>query len=180
MSILLVALDEDLMPSLIGRLTEQGDEVRVIEADESAADCWRSLGAHVASGPQWDADLVERAAQNVRTIVVGDRHDRDPTELMEALVEGGALASPDMRFVVVGQVRPPALAALRDSELEYVILGSVTRRGLLGRRRGVPPERLAEAVDAADDLAGDPRLELDLGEESAWRELKLPFDNPRA
>ncbi len=81
----------------------------MIEADEPAADRWRSLGAHVASGPQWDADLVERAAQNVRTIVVGDRHDRDPTELMEALVEGGCLASPDMRLVVVGQVSAPGL-----------------------------------------------------------------------
>jgi hypothetical protein len=176
MSILLVALDEDLMPALIHRLTGQGDEVRVIEAEQSASDRWRSLGAHVASGPQWDADLVERAAQNVRTIVVGDRHDRDHTELMEALVEGGGLASSDMRLVVVGDVLPPALSALRGSKLEYVILGSVVRRGLLGRKLRVPPERLAEAVDAADDLAGHPRLELDLGDASAWRELKLPLE----
>jgi hypothetical protein len=176
MSILLVALDEDLMPALIRRLTGQGDEVRVIEAKESMSDRWRTLGAHVASGPQWDADLVERAAQNVRTIVVGDRHDRDPTELMEALVEGGGLASPDMRLVVVGHVQARAMSTLRESELEYVILGSVTRRGLLGRKVRVPAERLAKAVDAADDLAGDPRLELDLWDESAWRELKLPLE----
>ena len=176
MSILLVGLAEDLMPPLIRRLTEQGDEVRVLEADAIASDRWRSLGAHVASGPQWDADLIERAAQNVRTIAVGDRHDRDPTELMEALVEGGELASRDMRLVVVGDVLPRALSVLRDSKLAYVILGPPARRRLLGRRPSLPPERLAEAVDAADDLAGEPRLELDLGDERAWRELKLSFD----
>jgi hypothetical protein len=177
MSILLVGLAEDLMPPLIRRLTEEGDEVRVLEADEIASDRWRSLGAHIASGPQWDADLIERAAQNVRTIAVGDRHDRDPTELMEALVEGGELASRDMRLVVVGDVLPRALSVLRDSKLDYVILGPPARHRLLGRRSSLPPERLAEAVDAADDLAGEPRLELDLGDERAWRELKLSFDD---
>ena len=176
MSILLVGLDEELMPPLIRRLIEQGDEVRVLDSGEEASDHWRSLGAHVASGPRWDADLIERAAQNVRTIVVGDRHDQEPAELMEALVEGGVLASPDMRVVVVGEVVPGALALLRESLLEYVILGSVERRGLLGRRSRVSPERLAEAVDAADDLAGGPRLELDLGDQSAWRELKLSIE----
>ena len=178
MSILLIGLDQELMPGLIRRLIEQGDEVRVLDAAERLSDRWRSLGAHVASGPQWDADLIERAAQNVRTIVVGDQHDREPAELMEALVEGGVLASPDMRLVVVGDVAPKALASLRDSKLEYVILGSVERRGLLGRKVRVPPERLAEVVDAADDLAGDPRLELDLGDESAWRKLNLSIEDP--
>ena len=176
MSILLVGLDEDLVPPLIRRLIDQGDEVRVLETGDRVGDRWRSLGAHVASGSLWDADLIERAAQNVRTIVVGDRHDREPTELMDALVEGGVLASPDMRVVVVGDVAPQALASLRASKLEYVILGSMRRRGLLGRRARVPPERLAEAVDAADDLAGGPRLELNLGDASAWRELKLGED----
>jgi hypothetical protein len=176
-SILLVGLDEDLMPALIRRLTEQGDEVRALEYDDAASDRWRSLGAHVASGPQWDADLIERAAQNVRTIAVGERHDRDPAELMDALVEGGALASPAMRLVVVGRLQPQALAALRGSKLEYVILEGVERRGLLGRRPTLSPEKLAEAVDAADDLAGHPRLELDLTDERAWAELKLAGDD---
>jgi hypothetical protein len=176
-SILLVGLDEDLMPALIRRLTEQGDEVRALEYDDAASDRWRSLGAHVASGPQWDADLIERAAQNVRTIAVGERHDRDPAELMDALVEGGALASPGMRLVVVGRLQPQALAALRGSKLEYVILEGVERRGLLGRRPTLSPEKLAEAVDAADDLAGHPRLELDLTDERAWAELKLAGDD---
>ena len=173
MSILLIGLDEDVMPALIGRLTAQGDEVRVLEVAEATSERWRSLGAHIASGPQWDADLIERAAQNVRTIVVGENHDRDPVELMDALVEGGGFASREMRLVVVGELQPRPLSALRESKLEYVILGSVVRRGLLGRRPKLAPEQLAEAVDAADDLAGHPRLELHLGDDRAWRELKL-------
>ena len=173
MSILLIGLDKDVMPALISRLTAQGDEVRVLEADEGASDRWRSLGAHIATGPQWDADLIERAAQNVRTIVVGEHHDRDPVELMDALVEGGGFASGEMRLVVVGELPPRALSALRGSKLEYVILGSTMRRGLLGRKPTVIPEQLAEAVDAADDLAGSPRLELNLSHERSWRELKL-------
>ncbi len=35
------------------------------------------------------------------------------------------------------------------------------------------PERLAEAIDVADDLAGHPKLELDLSDELAWQELAL-------
>lgn len=171
MSILLIGLEEDVMPALIRRLTEQGDEVRVLEVDVKS-DRWRSLGAHIASGPQWDADLIERAAQNVRTIVVGEHHDNDPVELMEALVEGGGLASREMRLVIVGEAPRPALETLRESKLDYVVLGAV-RRGLLGRKARLAPEQLAEAVDAADDLAGSPRLELDLSDEGAWRELKL-------
>lgn len=173
MSILLIGLDEEVMPALIGRLTAQGDEVRVLEADDAASDLWRSMGAHIASGPRWDADLIERAAQNVRTIVVGEHHDRDPGELMGALVEGGGFASSAMRLVVVGQLPPPALSALTESKLEYVILSSAGGSGLFGRKARLTPEKLAEAVDAADDLAGERRLELDLSDEGAWRELKL-------
>jgi len=172
MSILLVGLGDDLLPSLIRRLTEQGDEVRVLEAGEEGGGRWSSMGAHVASGPRWDADLVERAAQNVRTIVVGDSHDRDPVELMDAVIEGGGFASREMRLVVLGEPQPRALDALRASKLAFVVL-KPKRRGLLGRGSALPPEALAEAVDAADDLAGDPRLELDLGEPDAWRELRL-------
>ena len=177
MSILLVGLGDDLLPPLIHRLTEQGDEVRVLEAGEEGGDRWRSMGAHVATGPRWDADLIERAAQNARTIVVGDRHERDPIELMDAVIEGGGFASREMRLVIVGEPQPPALDALRASKLAFVVLGRAKRRGLLGRRPSLAPEALAEAVDAADDLAGDPRLELDLGEPEAWRELRL---SPRA
>jgi hypothetical protein len=173
LSVLLIGLDRELVPVLIRRLTSEGDEVRVLAHEDETDDRWRSLGAHIASGPLWDADLIERAAQNVRTIVVGDRHGEDPSELMAALIEGGGLASRTMRLVFVGDPVPGPLNLLRESKLEHVVLGSIDRRTLLGRRARLPLERVAEAVDAADDLAGHPRLELKLGEESAWRELRL-------
>lgn len=173
MSVLLVGLDEDLTEVLIGRLVAEGDEVRVLEADERAGGRWRSLGAHLATGPQWDADLIERAAQNVRTIVVGARHHESREELLAAVLEGGAMASKDMRVVVVGDGRDKMAAdALRSSPLAYVLLGA-GRRTLLTRKRSLSVESLAGAVDAADDLAGEPRLELDLGDDRAWRELRL-------
>lgn len=179
MSILLIGLDEELMPVLIRRLMTEGDEVRVLEADAEASDRWRALGAHIASGPQWDADLIERAAQNTRTIVVGDRHAQKSAELMEALVEGGGFASREMRLVVVGDLGPRELNILRDSKLDYVVLGSVRRRGLLGKRSAPTPEQLAVAIDAADDLAGHPKLELDLRDELAWQELRLRSPSSR-
>ncbi|MGH2749957.1 MAG: hypothetical protein ACRDK3_03665 [Actinomycetota bacterium] len=179
MSILLIGLDEDLMPVLIRRLMNEGDEVRVLDADAEATDCWRALGAHIASGPLWDADLIERAAQNVRTIVVGERHTQEPAELMEALVEGGGFASRAMRLVFVGDPGSQELDVLRASKLDYVVLGSVRRRRLLARGSALTLERLAEAIDAADDLAGHPRLELDLSDELAWRELRLQSEEPR-
>lgn len=175
MSILLIGLDEERTPTLIQRLIAQGDEVRVLEDDEVKADRWRALGAHIASGPLWDADLIERAAQNVRTIVVGERHARDPAELMDAVVTGGAFAARDMRVVLVTEdAGAPEKAALRESALPHVVLGVPSRRGLTGKRRMVAPEALAEAIDAADDLAGEPRLELDLSNPRAWADLKLP------
>jgi hypothetical protein len=172
-SVLLLGLDPELMPVLIRRLTSEGDEVRVLERDEDPSGDWRSLGAHIASGPQWDADLIERAAQNVRTIVIGDRHEKDPAELMAALIEGGGHASRTMRLVFVGEPEPEPLKALREADLQFVILGSPTRRGLLGRKPSIGPQHLAEAIDAADDLAGSLRLELNLRDEQAWRKLML-------
>jgi hypothetical protein len=172
-SVLLLGLDPVLMPVLIRRLTSEGDEVRVLETEEDPSERWRALGAHIASGPQWDADLIERAAQNVRTIVAGERHGKDPAELMAALIEGGGHASRTMRLVFVGGLQPRPLSLLRDSQLEHVVLDQVARRTLLGKRKALAPERLAEAIDAADDLAGHPRLELDLSGEPAWRALRL-------
>lgn len=176
MSILLIGLSEELTEALVGRLINEGDEVRVLEDSDDHAESWRMLGAHIAQGNIWDADLIERAAQNVRTIVVGDHHTHDPTELMDEVVTGGGFATKDMRIVLVGQdLEGPALRRLRESPLAYVALGVATRRSLFGRRRAPAPATLAEAIDAADDLAGEPRLELDLGDEQAWAELKLPL-----
>jgi len=179
MSLLLIGLDEALMPALIARLIAQGDEVRVLEDDDEAADGWRALGAHIASGPRWDEDLIERAAQNVRTIVLGERHEQDPAELIAAVVVGGGFAARDMRIVMVAdKANPEILRIVGDSGLDYVSLVVPSRRGLRGKRRVLAPDSLAEAVDAADDLAGSPKLELDLGDEPAWQELKLNPPTP--
>ena len=179
MSILLIGLHEELTGVLVARLIDEGDEVRVLEDSTDSAESWRMLGAHIAQGPMWDADLIERAAQNVRTIVVGEHHDHDPAELMDAVVTGGGFASKDMRIVLVGNdLEAPAIGRLRESPLAYVALGVVTRRSLLGKRRPPAPAILAEAIDAADDLAGEVRLELDLNDEQSWAELKLP--NPES
>ena len=62
MAVLLIGIDVELGTALIQRLRAQGDEVRVLEEQSPAAARWRSLGAHVASGPESDADLIERAA----------------------------------------------------------------------------------------------------------------------
>ena len=173
MAVLLIGLDEELGTALIRRLRAQDDEVRVIEESPSAAARWKSLGAHVASGPEWDADLIERAAQNVRTIVVGPAHRRTPSTLMEAVIAGGEHATPGMRVVVFGSnIDDGVVAALRASVLDYVIL-LTPLKGLLTRRSKVSPDALAQAIDAADDLAGSPRLELDLGDVSAWEALKV-------
>lgn len=173
MSVLLVGLDDALGPALIARLMRQGDEVRVLEDDPVASRTWRSLGVHIASGPATDADLIERAAQNVRTIVVGLESAGSPADLVGTVVEGGGLALATMRIVAHSpDPEADALARLRASPLDYVWMISA-RRSRLGRRRAVGAEALAAAIDAADDLAGNPRLELDLTEPGSWRELRL-------
>lgn len=175
---LLVGLDEDLLPALIRRLTEQDDEVRILEADPELSERWRELGAHIASGATWDADLIERAAQNVRTIVVGGRSPVPRVDLLGAVVEGGRFAAREMRVVWVGASTGETMGALRESSLEFVALISPRPR-LLSRKHKLAPEDLAEAIDAADDLAGHPRLELDLGAPEGWAALRLPFPEER-
>jgi hypothetical protein len=59
-----------------------------------------------------------------------------------------------------------------------VLIGG-TRRGALRKPAwAVGTEDLARAVDAADDLGGGPRLELDLSEPQAW--VTLGLDEPRS
>ncbi len=92
---------------------------------------------------------------------------------MEAVIAGGGHATPGMRVVVFGSnIDEGVLAALRASVLDYVIL-LTPLKGLLTRRSKVSTDALAQAIDAADDLAGSPRLELDLSDASAWELLKL-------
>ena len=85
----------------------------------------------------------------MRTIVLGDAHGEDPATFLATALEGARWAAQTIRMVVVG---------------------------VPGRRGTIDPARVAEAIDAADDLAGNPRLELDLGTPDAWRALRLPRD----
>ena len=71
MSLLLIGLPETFAAKLVQRLREEGDEVRLLLREGSGAEPWKKLGAFVATGEAGDADLIERAATNVRTIVLG-------------------------------------------------------------------------------------------------------------
>lgn len=166
MSVLLVGVGGSLRAVLAARLIAQGDEVRAIEFDPDAGEELRSMGVHIARGNYLDADLVERAAQNVRTIVVFE----PGPEMMEAVVEGARFARVD-RLVLCGE-RIPDLASnvLRASKIDHVILSTPPRKLFKG---ALPDDKVAEAIDAADDLAGNPRLELDLSDAISWAKLKL-------
>ncbi len=148
----------DLADTTIRRLVDQGDEVRVLDPAGSAR--WKELGAHVARGDHDDSDVIERAGQNARTIVVFE-----PTPLvLTAVVEGARLAA--IERIVVCSGRPVDVEEVRTSGLSYVLLVATSRRS---RKH----EAIAEAIDAADDLAGDVRLELDLSRRDAWAALRL-------
>ena len=162
MSILVVGPAGETGEAVIGRLVDQGDEVRVIEPDEAAADRWRALGAFVARGAADDADLVERAAQNVRTVVVLRTADLGP-------VVGGATSAGVGRVVVC--VRGPE--DVDPATLSADVVALVVPSTRVTRRPAIPAARLAEAIDAADDLAGNPRMVVDLGTDAGWRQLGL-------
>lgn len=152
MSILFVGLGERLGDRVIARLVGEGDEVRVIEESPHAIARWKEIGAFVAHGVPDDPDLVERAAQNVRTIVVTGAF-----ESLGPVIEGARFAG--VGRVVVCHPVPDSdvLEAVRTSGLDYVIIA-------LGRREPRAAgelDALAEAIDAADDLSGAPRLEVD-------------------
>jgi hypothetical protein len=161
-SLLIVGLPVEVTDQLIPLLVGQGDEVRIVEGEAGRIERWRSLGAHVARGAPEDDDLVERAAQNVRTLIVGD-------EAVPETLEGARRAGVG-RFVHLGaSFGADELAAMVD---EYVILRSSGRRRILGRA-GLDPLRSARLIDAADDLAGEVKLDLDAAEESTWTRLGL-------
>ena len=165
MSILLIGSGGGLETAVSDRLIAQGDEVRAVATDP-ALENLAERGVHIARGPDLDADLVERAAQNVRTIVLFDTDG----EVTEAVIEGARAARVERIVVCAHPIPDGTRDALRGSGLEYVVL-QLARKGLF--RKGVPDEKVAEAVDAADDMAGKLRLELDLNESDAWQTLKL-------
>jgi uncharacterized protein YbjT (DUF2867 family) len=170
MSVLLVGAVDGLGAALMRRLIAEGDEVRVIEADEKAAIRWRSLGAHVAAGEITDSDLIERAAQGVRTLVLFDGE----VATVQPVVEGASLARVDRLVLCSSDPQDDAMASIRASRIDYVVLRTaVGRRRFWGGQNQHSDDVIAEAIDAADDLAGEPKLDLDLRQPASWRELGL-------
>ena len=165
MSVLLIGNGGELAALVADRMLAQGDEVRAI-ATEGDLETLASRGVHIARGPFFDADLVERAAQNVRTIVLFGTTEEVATDVIE-----GARAARVDRIVQCSTMIPGSIRkALRASGLEYVVL-QMPRKGRF--RKGVPDDAIAEAIDAADDLDGRLRLELDLNERDSWETLKV-------
>ena len=169
MAILILAGGTELDLYVVKRLVAQGDEVRVLEATPARREEWRSLGAFLAVGEADDPDLVERAAQNVRTVVLLE----DPLrpEVLTTVLEASPKAGADRVIVCAPVVEAHIGAALGASALAHVVI-ETGRPGLL-RRKAVSPELVAEAIDAADDLAGDPRIVVDLTEPGGRRLLDL-------
>ncbi|HZJ50545.1 MAG TPA: NAD-binding protein [Actinomycetota bacterium] len=164
MSVVVLGASGELGAAVVNRLLEAGDDVGVIEPSPERAEGWRRAGAHVARGSSSDADLIERASQNARTIVVLDADQ----EVLSAAVEGARLAEVERIVATGARTTPELIALLRSSGLDYVVLE--TGRRLLG---AATPADVGRAVDAADDLPGRPRLELSLRTTEAWRELRL-------
>jgi Trk K+ transport system NAD-binding subunit len=167
-SILVVGAAGELGEAVIARLVEQGDQVRVIESSSDAAMRWRTAGAHVARGDSTDDDLVERAAIGARTLVVlSDARTIGP------VLDGSRQAGVDR--VIACLPDDDAVSAVAAAGMDYVILRAPRARWSK-RRPSVTPQRLAAAIDAADDLPSNQaglRLDLDLGTAEAWAELGL-------
>jgi hypothetical protein len=173
-SVLLVGLDAELARTLTRRLISQHDEVRVIATTGDDAEALGNLGAHVARGQTLDADLVERAAQNVRSIVIGSIEP----EIVSEILEGARFAR--VERVIVCSHHPLGSSAdlLREASIQYVVL-NYRKPGRFRRRSTQTNDYVALAIDTADDLAGEPRLELDLSSPSAAEALGLdPSSDP--
>jgi TrkA-N domain len=171
MSVLLLHPPLETGIALIERLTSQDDEVRVIERDPQLADRWRAIGAFVAQGSADDPDLVERAAHSCRTMVLFEVDDGAASAVATAL-QGARVTTIDRVVLIARGVTAVCLELLRDENIDYVLMHATSQRPLLRRRRP-DVSLIAEMVDAADDLSGHPRLELDLSDPIARRALGL-------
>lgn len=172
MSVLLLGTSA-LTGALIRRLVAQGDDVRVVERDERAATEWARLGARVARGSGTDADLVARAAQGARSIVVTPPEPEELRALVATAVECARAGDAVRVILCAPRVDRTAIEVIESSGVEHVILDSGHRRGLVPRRKGARRAGIVAAIDAADDLADSPRLRLDLRDADAWRALGL-------
>jgi hypothetical protein len=156
--------------AVFDRLAGQGDEIRVIDDDPAAADAWKRRGGFAALASEWDADLIERAAYGARTIVVFPATGRDTGRLLEAVVEAAGPAQLD-RIILIGN-DDGARHVLESNDIDHVVLAP-GKASLLRRSPRIEDARIAEAVDAADDLPGSPRLFLDLTRADSWELLGL-------
>jgi uncharacterized protein YbjT (DUF2867 family) len=176
MAVLLVGAAGAVADAIVSRLLNQGDEVRIVARSPEETGRWRDLGAHIARGDPEDPDLIERAAQNARSIVTFDNH-AGSNDVLEAAIEGG-MGAQVSRLIVCCTGVPGRWTRDRVSRaaLEHILLiTGANRRGssVLLRTRKVTTADVARAVDAADDLAGHPRVVLDLRRPEAWRALEL-------
>ncbi len=170
MSILLVGLEGALVETLGERLLSAGDEVRILVTAQQDDDRYRHAGLHVAKGRSLeDDDLVERAAQNVRTIVVGEL----PREHLSAVLKGARAAGVGRVISVVSTPSAVHSELLEASPFEYTIL--VVGRTLIGRKPKLSVASIAAAIDAADDLAEGLRTQLVLNAKGSWDVLRLPM-----
>ena len=173
MSILLIGVGLDNGLPLVARLQASGDQVRVVTSDAAAVEQWRSAGAYVARGDPCDSDLIERAAQNVRTIVLMAGGPAGFPEMLDAAMEGGALAGVGRLVVFGARIDEDIMRRVRRSDMEHVILQTLGTRRWPARRSAPSPEELAEAIDAADALVEPPEEVLDLSRSDAWARLGL-------
>lgn len=167
MSILLIDPPEELGAAVVRRLIEDGDEVRVLARDRERTDYWRALRAHVAIGDPTDDDLVERAALNVRTIVLleWEKGTANVSDIIAAARRSGV----DRVVMTVRKPDARTSANLERSDIDHVML--VVPRKLLGP--AIDQDSVARAVSASDDLADHPRLTVDLAHPNGWEMLRL-------
>ena len=169
MSVLLAGIDEHLARAIAARLIAQSDEVRIVLDSSRERDAWRERGVYVAVGDAEDEDFVWRAAGGVRTVVAGAER---LAGVAGAVLVAGAKRAGTGRFIVLTKGDPPRLPeGLLEEDADLIVLRLPKKRLL--QRELLAPESVAEAVDAADDLAGSPHLDLDLGQPDAWGELRL-------
>ena len=173
MSILLVGLPETFAVMLARRLLAEQDEVRLLLPEDADPEPWKKLGVFVASGDPTDADLVERAATNVRTLVLGEGVAELSEEGLGGLI-GGARQAGVGRFVVCQRQPSSGLVEMfKAAGVEFVVMATA-KKPLVGKgKTRIPISKLSEAIDAADDIAGRIQAELDLTIPKAWKVLKL-------
>lgn len=168
MAILVIVGGTEWDEHVVTRLLAQGDEVRVLEPTTGRRQQWSEKGAFLARGEGDDPDLVERAAQNVRTIVI--LADQVRLEVVANVLEAGRNAGVDRLVCCAPDIDDQVRGAVRSGAMDHVLIVA-TRSGVLRRRPA--PELVAAAVDAADDLAGEPRLEVDLADPQQVKLLRL-------